>query len=78
MVYGHLQSIDTQAPFILCSRNQVSQLWDFICYSFDYYYVERKKLKTIGELGHSEVEIWATLKDNFGDGIYGDGHDKHV
>lgn len=71
LVYGHLQSIETRAPFILVSRNQISQLWDPICSSPDYYYVEAEKKIAIGELGHSEVEIWATLKENFGEGVYG-------
>lgn len=71
LVYGHLQSIETQAPFILMYRNQQSKLWDFISYSTDYHYLEDEKTIAIGKHGHSEVEIWATLKEHFGDGIYG-------
>ena len=71
LAYGHLQSIETEAPFVLVCRDQSSQLWDHLCSSLDYYYVEAEKKIAIGRLGHSEVEIWATLKENFGDGDYG-------
>lgn len=72
LVYGHIQSIITEAPFVLVYRNQKSLLWHYICSSSDYASIEQKKYIAEERDGYSEVEIWATLKRNFGDGDYGE------
>jgi len=71
LVYGHIQSIKTEAPFILVYRNQDTQLWVPVCSSHDYYYVAQEKLVVEERDGIRDIEIWATLKQEFGDGDYG-------